>query len=47
MQTLPRIFLLYQKEVIEKITANAASIFWDAWLNPRKPPKLTYTKLRK
>ena len=41
MQTLPPNILLYQNEVIEKITANAALIFGNSWLNPRKPPKLT------
>ena len=41
MQTLPRYILLYQNEVIEKIMTNAALIFGNSWLNPRKPPKLT------
>ena len=43
MQTLPRNILLYQNQVTEKITANAALIFWNSWLNLGKPqnwPKL-------
>ena len=40
MQNRGGIILIYQNEVMEKITANAALIVWNSWLNPCKPPKL-------
>ena len=40
MQNRGAIILIYQNEVLEKITANAALIVWNSWLNPCKPPKL-------
>ena len=38
MQTQPENILLHQNEVIEKIAANPASIFWNSGQNLTKNP---------
>jgi hypothetical protein len=40
MQTQPDNILSYQSEVIEKITADPASIFWNSGQNLLKTPKI-------
>ena len=40
MPTLPQNILLYQNQVIEKITADPASIFWNSGQNLPKTPKI-------
>ena len=41
MQTVPQNILKYQNEVIEKITANATSIFWNSGQDPQLIPILS------
>ena len=40
MKMLPPNILLYQNEVIEKITADPTSIFWNSGQNLPKTPKI-------
>ena len=40
MQTQPENILIYQNEVIEKITADPTSIFWNSGQNLPQTPKI-------
>jgi|ETNmetMinimDraft_14_1059893.scaffolds.fasta_scaffold26842_2 hypothetical protein len=41
MQTVPQNISKYQNQVIEKITANATSIFWNSGQDPQLIPILS------